>query len=142
MTFSGIGDEDASLAADGDPATRWSSGQGQVDGDFFDVTFDRVRRPARIELEMSFPYGEFPRHLEINAYLAGEGRRLEQRDDVWGRVALIRRLVEDPTGARLRFDVEPGEADRLRLFVDRTERGNPPWSISEIHVYEEAEPGR
>jgi hypothetical protein len=123
-------------ALDGDRTTKWTTGDTQKKGHFFEIAFDSPRRPVRIEMEMVYPYGEFPRHLEVNGYSGLAGRRMEQLEDVWYKVALVRQLVDDPAEARFRIDLEPATVDRLRMFIHVTEEGGEPWSIAEIHVYE------
>ena len=134
------GMSDPELAIDGLSETRWTSGATQVKGDFFEIAFDRPRRPARIEIEMSFPWGEFPRHLEVNGFQGPRAHRFAQLDDIGHKVALVRQLVEDPSKARMRFDLQPMTVDRIRLFIQVTEEGSQPWSMSEIRVYELEDP--
>lgn len=124
------------LAVDGNRHTKWTTAGGQEKGDYFEITFDRPRRPVRIEIEMASPYGEFPRNLEMNGYVGQRGFRLEQREDVAYTVELVRTLVSRPTEARLRYDLAPRTMDRLRLFIHRKEEATIDWSIAEIHVFE------
>ena len=124
------------LAIDGDRLTKWTTGEGQGKGYFFEVAFDRPRRPVRVEIEMTFPYGEFARNLAMNGYVGRRGHRMQQIEDVAYQVQLVRQLVADPTKARLRYDLEPLTIDRLRLFIQRTEGGTIAWSIPEIYIYE------
>lgn len=126
----------AGWAVDGRRDTKWSTREGQHEGHQFDVVFDRPRRPVRVEVEMAFPWGEFPRNLEVNGYLGGKGFRVRQQPDPAYDLALARQLVADPSRARLRYDLEPAEMERLRLFIHRTEEATLPWSIAEIHVFE------
>jgi hypothetical protein len=126
-------------ALDGNRTTKWTTGDTQKKGHFFEIAFDSPRRPVRIEMEMVYPYGEFPRHLEVNGYSGLAGRRMEQLEDVWYKVALVRQLVHAPAEARFRIDLEPATVDRLRMFIHVTEEGGEPWSIAEIHVYELAD---
>ena len=85
---------------------------------------------------MTYPYGEFARNVAVTGFLGDEERHLEVQPDIWYDVALVRQLIRDPRQARLRYDLAPEAVDRLRLYVHRTERGAPAWSIPEIHVYE------
>ncbi len=128
------------LAVDANRRTAWSTGEMQEEGLFFEITFERPRRPVRVEIEMAFPYGEFARNLEMNGYRGARAERVEQIEDFAYKVQLVRQLVEDPTKARLRFDLKPMTMERLRLFIHRTEPGTIGWSIPEIHVYESASP--
>jgi hypothetical protein len=143
LSVSAEGPFPAERAVDGRRDTKWTTHEGQHDGHYFDVLFPSPRRPVRVEIEMAFPWGEFPRNLEVNGYLAGKGFRIEQRPDPAYDLALARQLVADPAQARLRYDLEPAEVDRLRLFIHRTEEATLAWSIAEIHVYEarESPPG-
>jgi hypothetical protein len=124
------------LAVDGNRLTKWTTSGGQKKGDYFEITFRKSRRPVRVEIEMSFPWGEFPRHLEMNGYRGTRGHRVTQVEDLAHKLKLIEQLIDDPTKARLRYDFEPMTVDRLRLFINRTEDAVIDWSIAEIHVYE------
>lgn len=137
LDANGINEPDHAL--DGDRATKWTTGESQRKGHYFEIRFDRPRQPARIEIEMAFPYAEFPRNLEINGYLGQRMWRMERAEDVWYEVALIRQLVDDPSKARLRYDFQSRPVDRLRLFINRTEEAVHAWTIPEIHVYELSE---
>jgi hypothetical protein len=124
------------LALDSDHGTKWTTSGGQQEGDYFEIAFARPTTPARVEIEMAFPYGEFPRHLEMNGYLGERGHRVVKIEDVGYTIELVRQLVRDPAKARLRYDLEPMTMDRLRLFIHRTEEATIDWAIPEIHVYE------
>jgi hypothetical protein len=130
------GANDPELAVDGDPKTRWTTGSIQQEGFFYELAFDKPRTAVRIEIEITFPYDEFARNLEINGFQGPRFERIRQIEDPWYVVELVKRLVEDPRGARLRYDLEPMEVDRLRLFIHQTEDGAPGWSIPEIHLFE------
>lgn len=126
------------LATDGDRLTKWTTGEMQQKGFFFEIGFGRPRRPVRIEIEMAFPYGEFARNLTVNGYVGRRAHRIGQVEDIAYQANLVRQLVADPTKARLRYDLEPMTVERLRMFIQRTEEGTIGWSIPEIHVYERA----
>jgi hypothetical protein len=134
------GANDPRLAMDGDRSTRWTTGGMQQEGFFFEIAFDRPRVPVRVEIEMTFPYDEFARNLEVNGFRGQRFWRLRRIEDVGYTAELVHRLVDDPVGARLRYDLEPMEVDRMRLFIHETEDGVPGWSIPEIHVYEAVHP--
>ena len=141
LSLNANGVSDPALAADGELGTKWTTGGYQEEGFFFEVAFDRPRTVVRIEIEMAFPYDEFARHLEVNGFRGQRFWRMRQIDDPWYLVALFRQLVDDPRGARLRYDLEPMEVDRLRMFIHHTEDGVYGWSIPEIHIYESRDPG-
>jgi len=126
----------ASHAKDGDRKTRWTTGRSQRKGDFIDVIFEEPRRVARVELEMSYPYGEFARNLAFAAVRDGEEAPIPSFEDVAYQLNLVKQLVRDPSKARLRYDMEPTTVELLRIFIADTEEGAPAWSIPEIHVYE------
>jgi hypothetical protein len=132
----GSGDVAPELALDGDRGTKWTTSGGQQEGDYFEITFDRPREPVRVEIELAFPYGEFPRNLEMNGYLGERGHRVTRIEDVGYTIELVRQLIRDPARARLRYDLEPMTMDRLRLFIHRTEDATIDWAIPEIYVYE------
>ena len=135
-TASAGGDPQAAL--DGRPETKWSTPREQREGQFFEIVFDRPRRPARVEVEMSFPYGEFAWNPEVLGLRAGQAVRMGPVTDHWAEVALLRQLVTEPTRARLRYDLEPGEVEGIRIVLGPTEDGANRWSIAEVHVYEAA----
>lgn len=124
------------LALDGRRDTAWSTREGQYAAHFYEISFNRPLRPARIEIEMAAPYGEFARSLEIVGFFGGQYWHLSQRPDLWYEVALVRQLIKDPRQARLRYDLQPKVVDRLRLQIGETELGTGAWSIPEIHIYE------
>lgn len=130
------GTDDATEALDGSRETAWRTDLGQRKGDFFEIRFRGPTHLRRIELEMAFPYGEFPRHLDVNGYLDEEGFRMVQRADPWQSVALVRQLVDDPTKARFTLDFAPQMVDRVLLFINKTVEGSRQWSIPEVYVYE------
>jgi hypothetical protein len=132
---------DPQAALDRRADTRWSTATPQREGQSFEIAFDRPRRPARIEIEMSFPYGEYAWNPEVLALGGGEARGIGPLPDPWAEAQLLRALVSDPTRARLRYDLTPGTADGIRLVLGPTEEAANPWSIAELHVYEEAGTG-
>ena len=124
------------LAIDGDRQTKWTTGKMQQEGYYFEISFATPRRPVRVEIEMAFPYGEFARNLEMNGYRGRRGYRVAQIEDLTHKAELFQQLVEEPTKAKLRYDLKEMSMERLRLFINRTEEGTIGWSIPEIHVYE------
>ncbi len=130
------GTDDANKALDGSRETAWRTDLGQRKGDFFEIRFEAPTHLRRIELGMAFPYGEFPRHVDVNGYLDEEGFRMAQRADPWQSVALVRQLVDDPTKARFTLDFAPQKVDRVLLFINKTVAGSRQWSIPEVYVYE------
>ncbi len=121
---------------DRDRRTRWTTGRQQIEGDTIVLGFDRPRRVARLEIELGFPYNEFARHVVVEGRRDGQWVPLEVREDVWADVALIRRLVRDPSAARLRYDLAGEPVDRLALRITERDLAGSPWSISELHVFE------
>jgi hypothetical protein len=134
LAVAASGAHDPSLAIDGSPLTKWTTGGEQPKGSFFEIAFDRPRVPVRVEIEMAFPHDEFARNLEVNGFRGERFWRLNRIEDVWHTAELVRRLIDEPRGARLRYDLEPMEVDRMRLFIHVKEEGAPGWSIPEIHV--------
>ncbi len=125
----------ADLAMDGVLRTRWTSEDPQHRGMWFDIRLDRPFDVARVEIEMAHPYGEFARDLEITGRRGPETWPMGPLPDTGYEIRLLRQLIADPVGARLRYDLRPAVVDGLRLSIARTEEGAPPWSIREIHVY-------
>jgi hypothetical protein len=130
----------ADLAADGELRTRWTSQDPQHRGVWFEVVLDRPVDIARVEIEMAHPYGEFARDLEITGRRGAETWPMGPLPDTGYDIRLLRQLIADPVGARLRYYLRPAPVDALRLSIARTEDGAPPWSIREIHVYALAAP--
>jgi hypothetical protein len=133
---SASGGADATRAVDGSPRTRWTSVEGQRAGMWFEILLDRPRELARVEVEMSYPYGEFARYVEIVGGRDAETWAMGPQRDLGYDIGLLRQLVQDPLRARLRYDLRPATVDRLRLTLTRTDDGASPWSLPEIHVYE------
>jgi hypothetical protein len=102
--------------------------------------FDRPRSITRIEVAMAFPYGEFARHFEVSAARGEETWPVRSHSDPWYSVELVRQLVADPVQARLRYDLSTGPAERVRLAIVDVEEDAEPWTIPEIHVFEEDPP--
>jgi hypothetical protein len=136
MTVAANGENDPELAIDGDPSTAWTTGDFQQTGSFFEIDFGELRTPVRVEIELVYPRAELGRNVRINGFRGSRFWRLHRVDDYTDTVDLVRRLVESPSGARLRFDLEPREVDRIRLFLHATPSGIPGWSIPEIYVFE------
>ncbi|MGE0451983.1 MAG: hypothetical protein AB7O37_07715 [Vicinamibacteria bacterium] len=129
---------DPGAALDGRRETKWSTPGEQREGHSFELRFDRPRTLARVEIEMSHPYGEFPQNLVLLGLRNGEASPIGPVEDVWAEVQLIRHLIDDPMTARLRYDVTPSTVDGVQLVLGPTEEAANPWSIAEIHVFETA----
>lgn len=125
-------------AVDGSTRTRWSTVGAQHRGAWFEIAFDRGRRAARVEVEMAYPYGEFARHLRVMGEEDGAPIEMGPLHDVTYELQLLKQLVRDPREARLRYDLRPATVHRIRLEIALDEEGAPPWSLPEVHVFEEA----
>lgn len=127
---------DPRLAIDGDRRTAWTTGPYQGKGSYFEIDFGRTRKPVRVEIELAYPYLELPRRLSINGFRGERFWRFRRLDDTADTLSLVEDLINEPSRARLRYDLEPMEVDRMRLFIESEPPSVPAWSVPEIHVFE------
>jgi hypothetical protein len=124
----------AGAAADGDRATRWSTGRPQQPGDWLEVGLDAPRRVRAVRVWSAFPT-DWPRGLALEGTedgtawrpLAAEARR--EGPLRWGGVT----VVHDGVTA-VRLDFPPATLRALRLVLTG---GDPvyDWSVHELTVY-------
>ena len=126
--------EQARLAVDADPHTRWATARPQAPGDWVQVDLARPRRLRALRL-WSGHATDWPRGLALEGSEDGvtwrpveAGVRTEGRLR-WGGVALLRDGIE-----AVRLDFAPVVVRALRLVLTR---GDPvfDWSIHELTVY-------
>lgn len=133
---------DATLAADGSRETRWTTAPAdQQQGMYVELTLDRPRPIARVEIAAAFPYGEFGRYVEVLGRIGGEWRRVGPRADHGALVATVQSLVANPREAWLPYAVDAQPMEAIRLVIGRDpEPGTGPWSIPEVRLLELAGP--
>jgi hypothetical protein len=122
-------------AFDGDPATRWTSGEAQRPGQFFEVDLGQDTCVAAVEL-LPGPFGsDYPRQLHVEASL-DEVRWIQVKDMSGMQVRLLRALYSH-VEPRIDLVFFPRQARYVRL----TQTGSDPfqwWSIAEMQVFADA----
>ena len=124
----------ASLAVDGDPATRWATAGPRAAGDWFRVDVPAARTIRGVRLAAANP-ADLPPELVVESSLDGmrwerlpATVRLERRYR-WGGFGLL-----DDGVIAVRLDFPPTAASALRLVLTA---GDPvyDWSIHELAIY-------
>jgi len=127
----------ATLAADGRPETRWSTGRPQAPGDWLRIDLAEPRRLASVRLWSASPT-DWPRGLAVEGSRDGvtwrplEARLRRERALRWGGIGAL--LAGDGVDA-VDVTFEPAELTALRLTLTR---GDPvfDWSVHELTVHE------
>jgi hypothetical protein len=119
---------EASLAVDGDPATRWTSGKGQEPGMFFQVDLGSPQRMEGVSIFLGGALYDYPRGLQIQVSSDGKAWR-EVKTRVRSAYAFVQgRLLKK---VDYRFAEEEGRLLRL------VQTGTDPqcwWSIYELDL--------
>jgi hypothetical protein len=124
---------DAGHAADGVPATRWTTGRRQLAGDWLrvDLVEPREIRAARLWTSSQL---DWPRAVTVEASADGDTwRTLEVARTTdgglrWGGIALLREGM-----AAVRFDFPPTRAKALRFTLTAAD-ATFPWTVHELTV--------
>jgi len=122
-------------AFDGNPATRWTSGEAQRPGQFFEVDLGQDTCVAAVELLPGPFSSDYSRQLRVEVSL-DEVRWIQVKDMSGMQVRLLRALYShaDP---RIDLVFLP----RLARYVRLTQTGSDPftwWSIAEMQVFADA----
>jgi hypothetical protein len=124
------------LAVDGNPATRWLSGAPQSGREWLEVTFDRPRDVARVDLVTSRrSLHDFPRRLEIIAtgFSVGAEQSVLYNGSVLEQYG--RAFLRSPELPAISIDL-PSHLS-TRLLIRQTGRAAPwYWSVDELVVWE------
>jgi hypothetical protein len=120
----------AGLAFDGDPATAWSTGYPQREGDFFALDLGRTESFSRIEMRLQNNPLDFPRSFVVEVSPDGRTWRTIERDSAYFP-DLAAETVDDFSTYSVPAIFAPTEARyvRIRLTGGHASRH---WSIAEI----------
>jgi glucosylceramidase len=119
-----------SNALDGNPATRWSSGQAQTPGMWFQVNMVRPRSFNSISLDAGTGSGDYPHAYQVFVSLDGVN---------WGNAIASGDSNSQGSGGYVRYDQVtnisfPTQSARFIRVVDTGSGGNW-WSLYEFNVY-------
>jgi glucosylceramidase len=109
---------DTSNALDGNPATRWTSGQGQANGHWFRVDLGSAQSFGRLKLD-SGTGGDYPRGLRVEASADGTS---------WTQVATA-------TGSGQFVEVVFASQNARYLRLVQTGSAGNWWSIHELELF-------
>ena len=126
--------EQAALAVDGDPATRWGTGRPQRPGDWLRVDLAAPRRVQAVRL-WTTNRADWPRGLRLDGSADGDtwqpldAQARTSGPHRWGGIALLRDGID-----AVRLDLAPAVVRALRVTLTR---GDPvvDWSVHELTVY-------
>lgn len=117
---SSAGGDPPSNALDGDLGTRWSSGHGQTNGDWFSIDLGAAQTFDGLLVDSAGSTGDFARGYQV--YVSSDGAN-------WGPA-----IASGPgSGQLLRVVFEPVTARYVRIVA--TEASGSWWSIGEINVF-------
>lgn len=111
---------EAPYAVDGNPATRWTTGEPKNDGMWFAVDLGWEMNIGRVILDSSGSPGDFPQGYEI--FLSKDGKE-------WGKAA----AAGENTSDVLDIAFAPRKARHLKIVQVGKSEGNW-WSIHELRV--------
>ena len=121
------------LAADGDLATAWTV-QRQLRGDeFFEVSFPEPLRVSGLVLRLRRGSQFASRFKIAGRDTHGQWNALAWFDESH-TLQLVERLLEDPAGAAIGFDLDGLELTAIMLMVEPEGESFFGWSIPEIEV--------
>ena len=138
----GSGTTPVDLAIDRDPESRWKTDR-QLPGDNLTLDLGQPEQVAAVRLALSYPYGQFPRHLVVRGRSGGgRWRTLPYRNDLPAKLEVLRNLIDRPSQAALVLRFTPQQVGQLRFKVGghRYDYSLPDWSLPEIFVYRTCEP--
>ncbi len=122
------------LAFDGDPDTRWLSGQAQAGHEWIECVFDEPRDIGRVRVQMAIrSLGDYPRDFLIEA--AGDDGEYRQLARLRGLPALMQGVIDDVESPAIDVTLPPNLTRTLRLR--QTGQAAPwYWSIHELALWE------
>jgi glucosylceramidase len=115
--------DSAAKAIDGNPSTRWSTGQAQQPGQWFQIDLGTSRRLTRIVLENGSSTGDHPRGYTVHA---------SDNASSWGSPIATGHGSDPTTTIQL-----PTTTARYLRITQTGDAGNW-WSTSEVNLYEPA----
>ncbi len=122
-------------AFDGNPATRWTSGEAQRPGQFFEVDLGEDTCIAAVELLPGPFSSDYPRQLRVEVSL--DEARWIQVKDMSGMQVWVLRALYSHVEPKIDLVFPPRQARYVRL----TQTGSDPfkwWSIEEMQVFADA----
>ncbi len=122
------------LAFDGDPDTRWLSGQAQAGHEWIECVFDEPSDIGRVRVQMaSRSLGDYPRDFLIEA--AGDDGEYRQLARLRGLPALMQGVIDGGESPAIDVTLPPNLTRTLRLR--QTGQAAPwYWSIHELALWE------
>lgn len=114
-------------AFDGDPATRWSTGEPQRDGMQFTLNLGAEQTVSQIVLDSESSPGDYPRGLRVEASADG---------GTWKTVAECDDCASAQSGGALKLIIDPIATSALRFTQTRPAgcAGGLWWSIHELRL--------
>jgi hypothetical protein len=125
---------------DGDVTTAWVTERPQGPGDQLRVRLAKPEPLAALTLAMTYPFGEFPRHLRLKLRDAsGEVRSVVVQDGPRESVEALETLLVSPRSARRTIRIEPAAEEVrslvLKLSDTESDAAWPAWSVPELRAY-------
>jgi len=123
-----------SMAFDGDPATRWLTGDRQTGDEWIQIQFDAPRDVARVRLGLARrSLGDYPRILTVES--SADGEVFHTLYDASPLPQLLKGIVAHLDGPPIDVTLPPNQTLTLRL----RQRGRTRsfyWSIHELQLWE------
>ena len=135
----GNGQNDPSLAIDGERSTAWRS-EGQLPGIALELDLGREETVAAVEIAIAYPYDGFPRDLTLKMRSPETARyeRVFFRDDVATKLEVVDALIDRPEDAAMVLRFEPVRTRRIRFWIREGKEFDyalPDWSLPELTLY-------
>jgi hypothetical protein len=125
-------DERLASLVDGDPGTRWFTGDRQAGGEFIEIHLTKPADVARLRFE-SAPRSmmDFPRRLAVIAIDGAGGRQRLFDGDIVDK--LIEALATDEQHLPVDIVLPPNNTSTLR--IEQTGERRTWWSIHELRIW-------
>jgi hypothetical protein len=125
-------DERLASLVDGDPGTRWFTGDRQAGGEFIEIHLTKPTDVARLRFE-SAPRSmmDFPRRLAVIAIDTAGGRQRLFDGDIVAK--LIEALATDEQHLPVDIILPPNSTSMLR--IEQTGERRTWWSIHELQIW-------
>ncbi|MEJ2746067.1 MAG: discoidin domain-containing protein, partial [bacterium] len=124
------------LAFDRNFETFWTTASSQRKGDFFELQLPKTVRISRIDLyfKHQVEFVDYPRDLHVE--VSDDGKTWREAPLQFAYYRLLKALLDDPKTDRMTVDIEPVLTRFVRLSIAYDALA-PPWTISEIFVFEQ-----
>ncbi len=138
-TLSGDSQDPAEWIVDRNRETKWRT-DGQLPGMKLEIDLGREETLAAARLELAYPHDQFPRDLTLKVRTEGGTGfdRIDHRDDLATKWALVETLVEGPASAAFVLRFPPTRARVLRFWIREGKAWDytlPDWSLPELRLY-------